>query len=85
MCALFADIERFNIGLESLHFVYLFCKMSRQRNFEQIDGHGKLRNGHGKVVENSWEFVVCIVCGNLKLQIYILLTERVTTCRFGRV
>ena len=32
-------------------------------DLEQREGHGKLRNGHGKSMEKAWK-KMCILCGN---------------------
>ena len=45
----FADIKKFSIGLESLHF-RTFPRNVTNAEFEPRYGHGKLRNGHGKVM-----------------------------------
>ena len=43
----FAATKNLSIHVESLHF---FAKC-RKYKIEKTDGHGKLRNGHGKVME----------------------------------
>ena len=55
MCALFADIKKFRIGLESLHFQTFFANADFE--LEQRDGHGKLRSchTHGKFMEKIFE------------------------------
>ena len=47
----FADIQKFGIGLESLHFPTFFRKKGMNVKFAQRDGHGKSTNSHGKVIE----------------------------------
>ena len=43
----FATTEKLSIPVESLHFPMFSAKCCECKN-EKRDGHGKLRNGHGK-------------------------------------
>ena len=49
----FSDIKKFSLGLGSQHFPTF---SEKKKSFEQKDGHGNLRNGHGKDI--------CKVYGN---------------------
>ena len=54
----FVSGKKFNINLESPHFA-MFSAKCRECKIGKRDGHGKSRNGHGKVMENilssMWE------------------------------
>ena len=57
------NIQIFSISLESPSFLQNVANAK----FEQRDGHGKLRNSHGKVMEKSCAkcvFTVNLVKGN---------------------
>ena len=51
-----ADINFFYLSLESMHFM----RNPSNAKFEQRDGHGKLRNCHGKVMETSVKALIMI-------------------------
>ena len=51
ICKKFATTEQLSICVESLHFPVFSVKC---RKIEQKNGHGKLRNGHGK----SWKNIL---------------------------
>ena len=53
ICDLFADINSFSIGYESLHFRH-FPQNVVNAKFEQRNSHEKLRNGRVKVIENNF-------------------------------
>ena len=49
---LFATTKKLSIDVESQHFL-MFSVKCRKCKIEKRDGHEKLRNGHGKVMEKS--------------------------------
>ena len=50
----FAATKKLCIDVESPHFL-TFSAKCHEGKIENRDGHGKLRNDHGKVMEKSWK------------------------------
>ena len=50
MCMFFVTAKKINSNLESLHFPMFSAKCHKYK-IGKRDGHGKSRNGHGKVME----------------------------------
>ena len=64
----FVTAKKFSRGLESLHFP-MFSPKCRECKIGKRDGHGKSRNGHGKVVEKYFVKYVGTLIGVHGLQI----------------
>ena len=60
--------KKLSSDLESLHFL-MFSAKRHKFKIRERDGHGKSRNGHGKVMEKLF----CQVCGNPDKLKYILI------------
>ena len=54
ICMFFVTTKKLSSNLESPHFP-MFSAKCRECKIEKRDGHGKSRNGHGKVLEKSWK------------------------------
>ena len=64
ICMYFATTEKFRICVESPYFP-MFSAKCCDCKIEQGDGHGKLRNGHGKVIEKYFvKYVGTLTCCN---------------------
>ena len=62
ICMFFATTKKLSIIVESWHFrtfsaKHLKCKIVKKH------GEGNFSNGHEKVMEKSWIFSFCRVCG----------------------
>ena len=53
ICILFGATKIFSTDLESLHFL-MFSLKRRECKIGKTDGHGKSRNGYGKVMEKCF-------------------------------
>ena len=53
----FATTEKLSLCEESPHFP-MFSAKCHECNIEKRNGHGKLRNGHGEVMEKSWKNIL---------------------------
>ena len=56
ICIIFVTAKKLSSYLESLHFL-MFAAKCRECTIGKRDGHGKSRNGHGKVMGkySMWE------------------------------
>ena len=76
----FATTKKLIIRVESLHFP-VFSTKCREYKIKKRDGHGKLRNCHGKVMEeifvHDFSMKISQVCGNPALGTYFSFLQRI--------